>query len=77
MRTFEDVFAAFGGPARFAREIGIPVGHAQTMRQRGSIPAAYFLRTAIAARRLKIKGVTVATLAALAAARARQNRGAA
>lgn len=66
MRTFDDVFAAFEGPARLAEAIGIEAFHAQTMKTRGNIPAGYFLRVAAAAERLKIEGITVETLAAIA-----------
>lgn len=66
MKTFEDVFAAFEGPARLAAEIGIQDFHAQTMKTRGNIPAGYFLRVAAAAERLGLKDITVETLAAIA-----------
>jgi hypothetical protein len=63
---FDKVFAAFGGPARLAREIGIPPFHAQTMKTRGSIPAAYFLRVAAAADRLSLENISIEALCAMA-----------
>lgn len=69
METFEDIFAAFGGPARYADAIGIKDFHAQTMRQRGSIPPAYWSDTVKAAQERDIEGVTLETLARIAAAK--------
>lgn len=69
MDTFDDVFAAFGGPARLAEATGLRPFHAQTMKQRGSIPPAYWTRVVSAAERLNIDGVTTEKLAVIAAAR--------
>ncbi len=72
MRTFDDVFTAFGGPARLAEAIGIEPFHAQTMKTRGNIPAGYFVDVAAAAEQLTKEGrgelewVTVEALAAIA-----------
>jgi len=66
MDTFDDVFSAFGGPAKFAEAIGIQPVHAQTMKSRGSIPAPYWADTAAAAQRLGIEGVTLSALAEIA-----------
>lgn len=76
MRTFDDVFAAFGGPARLAEAIGIEAFHAQTMKTRGSIPAGYFLRVAAAAERLGDNGkwITVEELSAIAEAKTEEAR---
>lgn len=63
MRTFEDVFKAFGGPASYADAIGIKVFHARTMKQRGSIPPAYWSTTVKAAAQRGIEGVTLEGLA--------------
>lgn len=74
MRTFDDVFTAFEGPARLAEAIGIEPFHAQTMKTRGSIPAAYFLRVAAAAERLGLQAITVEDLAAMAEAKAQSKK---
>lgn len=66
MQTFEDIFSAFGGPARFADAIGIKGFHAQTMKQRGSIPPAYWSDTVKAAQERDIEGVTLEKLAEMA-----------
>ena len=82
MRTFDDVFEAFGGPAALAKEIGIEPFHAQTMKTRGSIPPGYWLEVIGAASRLasrsdtplerrsKLLQVTDETLVAIAAKKA-------
>lgn len=49
MNSFEDIIAAFGGPAKFAAAIGIKPFHAQTMKTRGSIPPTYWSRVVAAA----------------------------
>lgn len=77
MRSFDDVFAKFGGPARFAEAIGIPAFHAQTMKQRGSIPPGYWARTVAAAKAARIGGITLDALAEIAAAKADRKQGAA
>jgi len=68
--SFEAVFEAFGGPASFGEAIGIPSFHAQTMKQRGSIPPAYWARTVKAAQERAVDGVTLERLAQLAEAKA-------
>lgn len=74
MKTFDDVFAAFDGPARFAEAIGIKDSHAQTMKTRGSIPPAYWNAVVAAAMAKGIDGVTLEALAAIAQARAGRDR---
>lgn len=76
MRSFEDVFAKFGGPARYAEAIGIQPVHAQTMKQRRSIPPKYWARTVTAAATAKIDGVTLEALAEIAEARAAERESA-
>lgn len=76
METFEDIFAAFGGPARYADAIGIRDFHAQTMKQRGSIPPAYWSDTVKAANERDIEGVTLERLAQMAKAKRPQIDGA-
>jgi hypothetical protein len=69
MDTFDDVFTAFGGPARLAEAIGIRPFHAQTMKTRRSIPPAYWARIVEAARQRGMKTISVEKLAEMAAAR--------
>lgn len=68
MMTFRDVIDAFDGPTRFAAAIGIEPFHAQTMKNRGSIPPAYWTRVVEAAAR-EDKNITYETLAQIAARR--------
>jgi len=42
MKTIDDIFAAFGGPAAVGRAIGKSTEHAASMRRRRSIPVAYW-----------------------------------
>lgn len=70
MRTFEDIFTAFGGPARFAEAVGIEAFHAQTMKARDSIPAAHWSKVVAAAADRGIDWVTLEVLAELAEAKA-------
>lgn len=71
VETFDDVFAAFGGPAKMAGAIGIEPFHAQTMKTRGSIPAQYWLRVVASAVEIKRHDITFERLAELAEQRAR------
>lgn len=72
MRTFDDVFAAFGGPTRLAEAIGIKPFHAQTMKTRGSIPPGYWPDVVKAASKQEIEGLTHEALAKMAAAKMRE-----
>lgn len=74
MRTFDDVFKAFGGPASYAEAIGIKVFHARTMKQRGSIPPAYWSETVKAAESRGLSDVTLDGLAEAAAESAKAKR---
>lgn len=76
METFEDIITAFGGPARYADAIGIPDFHARTMKQRGSIPPAYWSDTVTAANERDIEGVTLEKLAEIAKTKRPQTEGA-
>lgn len=67
MDTFDAVFEAFGGATKLAEAIGIRPVHAQTMRNRKSIPAIYWLDIVEAAREKRIKGVTFDALAKISA----------
>ena len=69
MRTFDDVFVAFGGPRRFAAALGIKHFHAGTMKSRGSIPPAYWSDLVSAAQERGIEGVTLEALAEVAKAK--------
>lgn len=69
METFTAVIQAFGGPDSYANAVGIKDFHARTMRQRDSIPPAYWSDTVRAAQELDIEGVTLETLARIAAAK--------
>lgn len=66
MRTFDDVIRAFGGPASFARAIGIEPFHGQTMKTRGSIPPKHWPAVEEAAERLNIEGISKEVLADMA-----------
>lgn len=55
------------GRSSFARDIGVPVTHVNTMIARNSIPPKYWEEVVQAAKRRKIAGVDFATLAQLAA----------
>lgn len=74
IRSFSDVIAAFGGPTKFAEAIGIPDFHAQSMKNRDSIPDTYWADTVAAAKRAAIPGVTLEKLAALAKAKGAERR---
>lgn len=69
MDKFEDVIAAFGGPDRYAEAVKIRDFHARTMKQRGSIPPAYWSDTVKAAAERNIEGVTLERLAEMAKAK--------
>jgi hypothetical protein len=66
MDSFADVIEAFGGPTRFAAVVGIEPAHAQVMKHRDSIPAPYWPQVVMAAKRRRIRGVSLQSLAALA-----------
>lgn len=81
METFSDIIGSFGGPAKFAEAINIKGFHAQSMKERDSIPPAYWADTVSAAERLAkieeddkkreaLQGVTLEKLADLAKAKA-------
>lgn len=64
--TFQDVISAFGGPTKYAAAIGIPGFHAQSMKNRDSIPPAYWADTVAAAARLEIADISLGNLAIIA-----------
>lgn len=69
MQTIDDLFRLFGGPARVGRAIGVSTEHAAAMKRRNSIPSSYWRRLVREAEKDAIGGVTLETLAQLAAAR--------
>ena len=62
MAKINDIFVAFGGATRLAEAIGINPIHAQTMKTRRSIPAAYWPALVKAAKRKAIPGITLEKL---------------
>ena len=72
MDTFEDIIGKFGGAAKFADAIGIQGFHAQAMKQRNSIPPAYWSDTVSAAEANAIEGITLERLADIAKAKREQ-----
>lgn len=71
IETFDDVFAAFGGAPKLGEAIGIKDFHAQTMKARKSIPAAYWQRVVDAAAAIGKPEINYEKLAELAEKRAR------
>jgi hypothetical protein len=59
----------FGGAAEFGRAIKVPGFHAQTMKNRDSIPPRFWLRLVEASKARNIEGITLETLANFAAAK--------
>lgn len=66
LQSFSEIIEQFGGPAAFAREVGMTPGAAKQAQRRGSLAAEWFAPTARAARRLGVVGITEKTLAELA-----------
>lgn len=67
LASFADVIDAFGGPAAYAREVGMSPGAAKQARRRSSIGARWFAPTVEAAQKRGL-AVTEKTLAELARA---------
>jgi len=67
--SFADVIDLFGGPAAYARAVGMTPGAAKQAKRRNSISAEWFTATAQAAKLARISSVDERTLAALADAR--------
>lgn len=66
MTTIRDIVEAFGGPSKFAEATG---AYAPTVRSwvfRNSLPSEWWGRTARAARKLRVRGVTLEALAEIA-----------
>lgn len=68
-RSFSDVIDLFGGPAAFAREVGMTPGAAKKAKRRNSIAPHWYVPTSEAARRLGIAGVNEIALAQIASQR--------
>src|SRR5688572_30775668 len=69
MKSFHDVINAFGGPLKFAASIRIEYLAARSMAARDMIDGKYWRDVVAAARLLRIPGVTLDVLAAIAAKR--------
>jgi len=65
MKTLDDIFAAFKGPAELARVIGKRTEHATAMRRRKSIPVAYWPRIVDEAQARGIDGLNYDALVAI------------
>jgi hypothetical protein len=64
--SFAEVIDRFGGPAAFAREVGMTPGAAKQAKRRNSIAPHWYVATAEAARRLGIAEVNEIALAQIA-----------
>lgn len=64
--SFADVIDAFGGPAAFAREVGMTAGAAKQARRRDSLSARWFGPTAEAAKKRGLAHITERQLSAIA-----------
>jgi hypothetical protein len=69
MKTVDDIFDAFNGPAEVARTIGKRTEHATAMRRRKSIPVAYWPRLVDGAKARGLNGITYDALVAAHAER--------
>lgn len=69
MRTESDVIDALGGSAAVATARGLPLTTVDSWKRRGSIPAAHWPGLVDLARTLRVRGVTLRKLAALAEGR--------
>jgi hypothetical protein len=76
MKTLDDIFAAFKGPAELARVIGKRTEHATAMRRRKSIPVAYWPRIVDEAQARGIDGLNYDALVAIHAERPKVERAA-
>lgn len=68
MKSFEDIFVAFGGPTKVGRALGVRTEHAGSMRSRGAIHPRHWPRLIAAAKERGIEGVTYETLGEMFAA---------
>lgn len=65
MQSFAEIIDLFGGPAEYARAVGMTPGAAKQARRRDSISAEWFAQTARAATAMNLP-VTLDVLADLA-----------
>lgn len=66
MQNVQDIIKAFGGPTKFGHACGFaanPAARGSDMRQRGSIPVAYWQRLIEVAPDYGVKGLTYEVLA--------------
>lgn len=69
IRTVDDLFHLFGGPAEVGRIIGVRTEHAMQMKRRRSIPEQYRPKLIEAAAERAIEGVTYESLTLIHARR--------
>jgi hypothetical protein len=69
MHSFAEVIDLFGGPAAFAREVGMSAGAAKQAKRRGSLGSRWFAATVQAAERKGFADITHERLSELAAHR--------
>jgi hypothetical protein len=67
--SFVEIIDKFGGPAAFAREVGMTAGAAKQAKRRGSIGSRWFAPTVQAAERCGFDDITYERLSELAASR--------
>lgn len=66
LESFTDVIRLWPTLADFAQDIGVEVTHAQTIKNRNSIPAKYWWTLTKAAKKRGLKIINIETLARLA-----------
>ena len=69
MTTFTEICQLWRSDAELANDIGEPPTAVQKWRQRNKIPSEHWLKLVRAARRRRFQGVTLASLARIAADR--------
>jgi len=69
MRTLDEIFEAFGGPAAVGRALNKSTEHAASMRRRGSIPFEYWPTLLAEARKLDIQDLDYEQLVLIHAAK--------
>jgi hypothetical protein len=73
MKSFSEIIDRWPSVAEFAADLGVPANHARTMKARNSIPAERWIAVTQAAQTRGIDGITLESLAMLAADRAPSN----
>lgn len=69
MQSFTDIIKALGGPKTVSSALEVPFPTVQSWVARDSIPMTAFQKVADLAKQKRVKGVTVASLTALAIAK--------